>query len=78
VPRAGLNPSVEWRYLQNPFPQVSPFWRARFTVETLEQHLGKPWKILAAVALGYPAYVPKGPWNGRPRKSVDEVAEFLR
>ena len=49
-----------------------------FTVEALEQHLGKPWKILAAVALGYAAYVPKGPWNGRPRKLVDEVAEFLR
>jgi nitroreductase len=49
-----------------------------FTVEALEQHLGKPWKILAAVTLGYPAYVPKGPWNGRPRKSVEEVAEFLR
>jgi nitroreductase len=48
-----------------------------FTVEALEQHLDKPWKLVAAVALGYPAYVPKGPWNGRPRKSVDEVAEFL-
>jgi nitroreductase len=49
-----------------------------FTIEALEQHFGKPWKILAAVTLGYPAYVPEGPWNGRPRKSVDEVAEFLR
>lgn len=49
-----------------------------FTVEALEQHLGKPWKILAAVALGYPGYVPKGSWDGRPRKSVSEVAEFLR
>jgi nitroreductase len=49
-----------------------------FTVEALEQHLHKPWKLLAAVALGYPAHVPKEPWNGRPRKSVDEVAEFLR
>jgi nitroreductase len=49
-----------------------------FTVEALEQHLGKPWKILAAVTLGYPAYVPQEPRNGRPRKSVDEVAEFLR
>jgi nitroreductase len=44
-----------------------------FTVEALEQHLGKPWKILAAVTLGYPAHVPKGPRNGRSRKSVDEV-----
>jgi len=48
-----------------------------FTVEALEQHLGKPWKLLAAVTLGYPAYIPKGPWNGKPRKTVDEVAEFL-
>ncbi|NIO37008.1 hypothetical protein GTO27_04825 [Candidatus Bathyarchaeota archaeon] len=48
-----------------------------FSVEALEQHLGKPWKLLAAVALGYPAYIPKGPWDGRPRKTVDEVAEFL-
>jgi nitroreductase len=48
-----------------------------FAVEALEQHLGKPWKILAAVTLGYPAYVPDGPWNGKPRKSVDEVAELL-
>ncbi len=47
------------------------------TLEALEQHLSKPWKLLAAVALGYPAHTPKGPWNGRPRKSVDEVAEFL-
>ena len=49
-----------------------------FAVEALEQHFGKPWRILAAVALGHPAFVPIGPWNGRPRKSVDEVAEFLR
>jgi nitroreductase len=48
-----------------------------FTVEDLEQHLGKHWKLLAAVTIGYPAYVPKGPWNGKPRKTVDEVAEFL-
>lgn len=48
-----------------------------FTVEALEQHLGKPWKLLAAVTLGYPAYIPKEPWNGKPRKTVDEVAEFL-
>jgi len=48
-----------------------------FTIGALEQHLGKPWKLLAAVTLGYPAHVPKGPWNGSPRKTVDEVAEFL-
>jgi nitroreductase len=48
-----------------------------FAVQALEQHLGKPWKLQAAVALGYPAYVPNGPWDGRLRKTVDEVAEFL-
>lgn len=46
-------------------------------VEALEQYLGKPWKLLAAVTIGYPARVPKGPWDGRPRRTVDEVAEFL-
>jgi len=49
-----------------------------FAARALEQHLCKPWKMLAAVTLGYPARIPKGPWNGRPRKTVDEVAEFLR
>jgi nitroreductase len=47
------------------------------TVEALEQHLGKPWKLIAAVALGWPADTPLGPWDGQPRKSVDEVAEFF-
>ncbi len=32
-----------------------------FAAEALEQHLHKPWKLLAAVALRYPAYVPEGP-----------------
>lgn len=48
-----------------------------FAVKALEQHLGKSWKLMAAVALGYPAYVPEGLWDGRPRNTVDEVAEFL-
>ena len=48
-----------------------------FSLEALEQFLGKPWSLLAAVTLGYPAYIPKEPWNGGFRKSVDEVAEFL-
>jgi nitroreductase len=39
----------------------------------LKKHLGKPWKLTAAVALGWPAEEPKP----RPRKSVDEVTEFL-
>ncbi len=49
-----------------------------FAARALEQHFRKPWKLLAAVALGYPEYVPKEPWDGRPRRSVDEVAEFFR
>ena len=44
------------------------------TLEALRRHLGKPWKLIAAVALGWPAHIPEP----RPRKSVDEVAEFLR
>ena len=46
-------------------------------VEALEEYFGKPWKLIAAVTIGYPAHVPKGPWNGRSRRTVDEVAEFL-
>lgn len=44
-----------------------------YTLEALKQHLGKPWKPMAAVALGWPAGFPEP----RPRKSVDEVTEFL-
>jgi nitroreductase len=44
-----------------------------YTTNTLKKHLGKPWKLTAAVALGWPAQTPKP----RPRKTVDEVAEFL-
>lgn len=44
-----------------------------FTLEALQQHLGKPWKLMAAVALGWPARIPEP----RARKSVDEVTEFL-
>ena len=42
-------------------------------IETLTRHLNKPWKLVAAVALGWPASTPEP----RPRKSVDEVSEFL-
>lgn len=48
------------------------------TIEALEQHFDKPWKLIAAVALGWPDHIPNGPWDGRPRKSVDEVTEFHR
>ncbi|MDH5482418.1 MAG: nitroreductase [Candidatus Bathyarchaeota archaeon] len=44
-----------------------------YTLSALKRHLGKPWKLMAAVALGWPAHVS----NPRPRKSVDEVTEFL-
>ncbi len=44
-----------------------------YTTNALEKHLGKPWKLTAAIALGWPAHTPEP----RPRKSVDEVAEFL-
>jgi nitroreductase len=41
--------------------------------ERLEKHLGKPWKLIAAVALGYPATEGRTP----PKLTVDEVTEFL-
>jgi len=44
-----------------------------YTLDSLKRYLGKPWKLMAAVALGWPAHIP----DPRPRKSVDEVAEFL-
>jgi len=44
-----------------------------YTLEALKRHLGKPWKLMAAIALGWPAHTP----DSRPRKSVDEVTEFL-
>jgi nitroreductase len=44
-----------------------------YTFEALKRHLGKPWKLMAAVALGWPAHIPEP----RPRKSVDEIAESL-
>lgn len=43
-----------------------------YTPEALERHLGKSWKLTAAVAIGWPAHTPQP----RPRKSVDEVSEF--
>jgi nitroreductase len=44
-----------------------------YATESLARHLNKPWRLVAAVALGWPASVPEP----RPRKSVDEVTEFL-
>lgn len=44
-----------------------------YTLEALKKHLDKPWKLMAAIALGWPAHI----LESRPRKSVDEVTEFL-
>jgi nitroreductase len=44
-----------------------------FAPEAFERHFGKPWKLTAAVALGWPDHDPQP----LPRKSVDLVAEFL-
>ncbi len=44
-----------------------------YTLDALKRHLGKPWELMAAIALGWPAYIPPP----LPRKSVDEVTEFL-
>lgn len=39
----------------------------------LTKYLGKPWKLVAAVSFGWPAENPRS----RPRKTVDEVSEFI-
>lgn len=44
-----------------------------YATKSLTHHLNKPWRLIAAVALGWPAITPEP----RPRKSVDEVTEFL-
>ena len=44
-----------------------------YCTEALKRHLKKPWKLTAAVTLGWPAETPKP----RPRKTIDEVTEFL-
>lgn len=44
-----------------------------YAIEALERHLNKPWKLAAALALGWPRLIPEP----RPRKSVDEVTEFM-
>ena len=41
--------------------------------DPLEKHLCKPWKLMAAVTLGWPASTQKAPR----RLTVDEVSEFL-
>jgi nitroreductase len=44
-----------------------------YAKEALTKHLNKRWKLVAAVTLGWPAETPQP----KPRKSVDEVSEFL-
>jgi nitroreductase len=44
-----------------------------YTLEALKRHLGKSWKLMAAIALGCPAHIP----DPRSRKSVDEVTDFF-
>lgn len=45
-----------------------------YTYEAIMNHFKKPWKLLAAITVGWPRVVPKM----KPRLSVDEVTEFLR
>jgi len=44
-----------------------------YATKILTRHLGKQWKLVAAVTLGWPAETPQP----KPRKPVDEVSEFL-
>jgi nitroreductase len=44
-----------------------------FASGALAIHLAKPWGLVAAVTLGWPALTPDPP----PRRTVDEVSEFL-
>jgi len=44
-----------------------------YALDALADHLGKPWKLIAAVAIGWPASPGKVPT----KKTVDEVTEFL-
>jgi nitroreductase len=44
-----------------------------FASGALAIHLAKPWELVAAVTLGWPALTPDPP----PRRAVDEVSEFL-
>jgi nitroreductase len=44
-----------------------------FASGALAIRLGKPWELVAAVTIGWPAVTPDPP----PRRAVDEVSEFL-
>lgn len=51
---------------------LGSLWVLYYAIEPLTEYLGKPWKLMAAVTLGWPAEDPEAP----PRKTVEEVAEF--
>jgi nitroreductase len=44
-----------------------------YATKAFTKHLDKPWRLVAAVTLGWPSESPQP----KPRKSVDEVSEFL-
>jgi len=47
-----------------------------YALDALRGHLGKPWRLMAAVALGYPTEE-AGSKPPPPKMGVNEVAEFL-
>jgi nitroreductase len=44
-----------------------------YAVDALAKHLDKKWKLIAAVAVGWPAETPKP----RSKLTIDDVAEFM-
>ncbi len=44
-----------------------------YAYEAIVKYFEKPWKLLAAITVGWPRVIPRM----KPRLSVDEVAEFL-
>jgi nitroreductase len=44
-----------------------------YTFKAIMKHFKKPWKLLAAITVGWPSVVPEL----KPRLSVDEVTEFM-
>ncbi len=44
-----------------------------YAKEALERHLGKPWKLMAAITLGWPKSIPSPP----SKKPVEEVSEYF-
>jgi nitroreductase len=44
-----------------------------YAIDTLAKHLGKPWKLTAAITIGWPAEIPKP----RSKLTIEEIAEFI-